>query len=58
MLACARSVMSVGFEGFHFGGIKEPEWVGTRSLAEQEIEQYLDHFDHCNNQTWNMVELL
>jgi hypothetical protein len=58
LLAIVATVNSLGFHGFHFKGLEEPAWVGPRIITEKWIEQPVDHFDHRNNRTWQMVCLL
>ncbi|EGI66772.1 PREDICTED: putative serine protease K12H4.7 [Acromyrmex echinatior] len=50
-------VNGVGFRGFTFKGLEEPESltknVGT-NIVESWITQPLDHFNHRDNRTWSM----
>lgn len=55
VLALFTSVNAVGFHGFHFKGLEEPVWIGPRKLDQKWIEQPLDHFNHRDNRTWQMV---
>ncbi|KAJ8682094.1 hypothetical protein QAD02_017886 [Eretmocerus hayati] len=48
------TVNSLGFHGFHFKGLEEPKWIGTRNIGEKWIEQPIDHFNHRDNRTWKM----
>jgi len=62
MLFVLHSIYSlangVGFRGFTFQGLKEPEPLS--SLANQDVVegwiiQPLDHFNHRDNRSWSMV---
>jgi len=48
---------AVGFRGFTFQGLKEPE--SSINLAKDVVEgwitQPLDHFNHRDNRSWSMV---
>ena len=54
-------VNGVGFRGFTFKGLEEPESltknVGT-NIVESWITQPLDHFNHRDNRTWSMVIII
>lgn len=48
----------VGFRGFTFQGLKEPEplkGLANQNVIEGWITQPLDHFNHRDNRTWSMV---
>ncbi|XP_076623576.1 putative serine protease K12H4.7 [Colletes latitarsis] len=46
----------VGFHGFHFRGLEEPEssLFDSSSIKEAWIKQPLDHFNPRDNRTWSM----
>lgn len=50
-------VSGVGFRGFTYEGLEEPEPIGryTEDVTEGWIVQSLDHFNHRDNRTWSMV---
>lgn len=54
-LTFLTSVSAIGFYGFHFKGLEEPEWIGTKYLDARWFEQPVDHFNHRDNRTWKMV---
>ncbi|XP_014206647.1 putative serine protease K12H4.7 [Copidosoma floridanum] len=54
ILSVLASSEAVGFHGFHFKGLEEPSWLGSRTITEKWIEQTLDHFNHRDDRTWNM----
>lgn len=47
----------VGFHGFTFRGLEEPEPIGshTEKVTENWTVQPLDHFNPRDNRTWSMV---
>lgn len=50
-------VNGVGFRGFTFQGLEEPEPLtkdAGKDIVEGWITQPLDHFNHRNNRTWSM----
>ena len=57
-LVCLSSpVQAVGFRGFTYDGLKEPEINESLaiSIKEKWIKQPVDHFTSRDNRTWKMV---
>lgn len=49
---------ALGFHGFHFKGlVEEPRRIENRMIDEKWFEEPLDHFNHRDNRTWNMVRI-
>lgn len=54
-------VNGVGFRGFTFKGLEEPELLikdANKNIVEGWITQPLDHFNHRDNRTWSMVIII
>lgn len=54
-------VNGVGFRGFTFQGLEEPEPLtkyAGKDVVEGWITQPLDHFNHRDNRTWLMVIII
>lgn len=54
-------VNGVGFRGFTFQGLEEPEPFSKdagKNIIEDWITQPLDHFNHRDNRTWLMVIII
>lgn len=52
-------VNGVGFRGFTFQGLEEPEPLKKNAdVIEGWITQPLDHFNYRDNRTWSMVIII
>lgn len=58
LVTVVYSVESVGFRGFFYEGMKEPEpseWKKNNLVKYRWINQPVDHFHIQDNRTWRMV---
>lgn len=57
LLCSIQSIVNgVGLHGFTFRGLKEPEPLAKNAIINEGwITQPVDHFNHRDNRTWNMV---
>ena len=57
LLCLSPPIQAVGFRGFTYDGLKEPEIDKSllTSIDEKWIKQPVDHFNTRDNRTWSMV---